>query len=67
MVDWPDTVQTLTVANNLMIKNIAMNDKRNGGEYQCLISGTGRFSDKEVEWSNITILAGEYQYGIMHM
>ena len=43
-------------SNNLIIKNITMNDKRNGSEHQCVISGTGRFNYKVVEWGNITIL-----------
>ena len=48
-------------SNNLIIKNIAMDDKRNGSEYQCVISKTGGFNDKIVELGNITILyvAGE--------
>ena len=56
-------------SNNLMIKNIAMNDSRNGSEYQCVIFKTGDFNNKVVESGNVTILhvAGEYQYGVMYM
>ena len=47
--------------NNLIIKNIAMNDSRNGSEYQCVITRTGGYNDQILESGNITILhvAGE--------
>ena len=48
-------------SNNLIIENIAMNDNRNGSEYQCVIFRTVGFNDQVVESGDIIILhvAGE--------
>ena len=47
--------------NNLIIKNIAMNDSRNGSEYQCVITREVGYNDQVVESGDIIILhvAGE--------
>ena len=57
--------------NNLIIKNIRMNDDRNDTEYQSVIGtpGTVPGTLDVVERGNVTILyiAGEYPYEAMHM
>ena len=57
--------------NNLIIKNIRMNDNRNDTEYQSVIGtlGTVPGTLNVVESGNVTILyvAGKYPYGIMYM
>ena len=47
--------------NNLIIKNIAMNDNRNGSEYQCVITRADGFNEQVLESGDIIILhvAGE--------
>ena len=47
--------------NNLIIKNIAMNDIRNDSEHQCVIYRADGFYDQVVERGDIIILfvAGE--------
>ena len=50
--------------NNLIIKNITINDDRSGTWYQCVIlrSTQGSHHDQVLKYGNITILhvAGEY-------
>ena len=57
--------------NDLIIKNIRMNDNRNDTEYQSVIGtpGTVPGTLDVVESGNVTILyvAGKYPYGTMNM
>ena len=49
-------------SNDLIIKNITMNDDRNDTRYKCVILRLDDFRDEVVEYGNVTILyvAGEY-------
>ena len=57
--------------NDLIIKNIVMNDNRNNTEYKSVIGTPGSIPNTldVVESGNITVLyvAGKYPYGTMHM
>ena len=62
LLDGQSPGYTLNNNNNLIVKNITMNDVRNNTEYQCAIITRGTMPKKH--WSDLTILyvSGEYQY-----